>query len=60
MNAFLVVMPEKKTNHTFYDDATLERMKHYFRQEDHNALLRYIKTHGLRRHIDIFEEIGSS
>ncbi len=53
------MMPEKK-DYTLYDDATLERMKHYFRQEDHDALLRYIKTHGLRRHIDVFEEIGSS
>lgn len=52
-------MPEKK-DHVFYDDATLERMKNYFRQEDHDALLRYIKTHGLRRHVDVFEEIESS
>ena len=52
-------MPEKK-NYTFYDDATLERMKHYFRQKDHDELLRYIKTHGLRRHIDVFEDTESS
>jgi hypothetical protein len=52
-------MPEKK-NYTLYDDATLERMKYYFRQEDHDALLRYIKTHGMQRHVDVFEEIDSS
>ena len=52
-------MPEKK-DYIAYDDATLERMKHYFRQEDHDELLRYIKTYGIRRHFDIFEEIGSS
>jgi hypothetical protein len=53
------MMPEEKT-YTLYDDATLERMKRYFKQEDHDALLRYIKAHGMRRHIDVFEEIGSS
>jgi len=52
------MMPEKK--YTLYDDATLERMKHYFKQEDHDALLRYIKTHGIRKHVDLFEEIESS
>jgi hypothetical protein len=45
-------MPEEKT----YDDATLERMKHYFKQHDHEELIRYIRRHGLRRHIDILEE----
>ena len=53
------MMPEKK-KYTLFDDATLERMKHYFKQEDHDALLRYIKTHGIRKHIDLFEEIESS
>ncbi|HEV8405176.1 MAG TPA: hypothetical protein VGQ13_04630 [Nitrososphaera sp.] len=52
-------MPEKK-NYTLCDDATLEGMKNYFRQEDHDALLRYIKTHSMLRHVDIFEEIDSS
>jgi hypothetical protein len=54
-----MMMPEKK-GYTLYDDAMLERMKHYFKQEDHEVLLRYIKTHGMRRHIDVFEEIESS
>ena len=53
------MMPEKK-KYTLYDDATLERMKHYFKQEDQDALLRYIKTHGIRKHFDVFEEIDSS
>lgn len=48
-------MPEEK-NYSFYDDATLDRMKRYFRQEDHDELLRYIKTHGMKRHVDVFEE----
>jgi hypothetical protein len=59
MNAFITMMPEENSR-TLYDDATLERMKRYFKQEDHDELLRYIKTHGMRRHIDVFEEIGSS
>jgi len=54
-----MMMPEKK-DYTLYDDAMLERMKHYFKQEDQDALLRYIKTHGFRRYIDVFEEINSS
>jgi hypothetical protein len=53
------MMPEKK-KYTLFDDATLERMKHYFKQEDHDALLRYIKTHGIRKHVDLFEELESS
>ena len=51
-------MPEEK-NYSFYDDATLERMKRYFRQEDQDELLRYIKTHGMKRHVDVFEENDS-
>lgn len=52
-------MPEKN-NRTLFDDATLERMKRYFRLEDHDELLRYIKIYGMRRHIDILEVIGFS
>lgn len=51
-------MPEER-HYVTYDDATLERMMHYFKQHNHNELLRYIKTHGMRRHIDILEENGS-
>jgi hypothetical protein len=35
-----------KKNH--YDDETLERMKKYYKLEDHEDLLRFIKTHGLK------------
>ena len=52
-------MSEEKS-YPLYDDATLERMKRYFRQEDHDELLRYIKIHGMRRHVDVFEANGSS
>jgi hypothetical protein len=31
-----------------YDDETLERMKQYYKIEDHNDLLRFIKAHGLK------------
>lgn len=51
-------MPEEKS-YPLYDDATLERMKRYFRQEDQDELLRYIKTHGMKRHVDVFEENDS-
>ncbi|MEW6604366.1 MAG: hypothetical protein AB1351_06710 [Thermoproteota archaeon] len=49
---------EKRT--PLYDDATLERMMNYFKQHNHDELLRYIKAHGLRRHIDILEENRSA
>jgi hypothetical protein len=55
----LYSVPEEN-HYTLYDDATLERMKHYFKQRDQDELLRYIKAHGLRRHIDILEENGSA
>jgi hypothetical protein len=51
-------MPEE--NYDLYDDATLEKMKHYFKQHNQDELLRYIKTHGMRRHVDILEENGSA
>ncbi|HEY8139535.1 MAG TPA: hypothetical protein VIE86_00465 [Nitrososphaera sp.] len=38
-----------------YDDATLERMKRYYKVEDHDELLRYIKTHGMRRHSEVLD-----
>lgn len=52
-------MPEEK-DYALYDDATLEKMMHYFKQHNHDELLRYIKTHGIRRHIDILEDNTSS
>jgi hypothetical protein len=31
-----------------YDDETLEHMKRYYKIEDYNDLLRFIKAHGLK------------
>ena len=31
-----------------YDDETLEKMKRYYKIDNHVELLRFIKTHGLR------------
>lgn len=52
-------MPEEK-RYSLYDDATLERMMHYFKQHNHDDLLRYIQTQGMRMHIDNLEEIRST
>ena len=58
---FISMVPEEKeisTNdeaYPLYDDATLERMKRYYRVEDHDELLRYIKTHGMRRHSEVLD-----
>lgn len=45
----------KDETYPVYDDATIERMKQYYRVEDHDELLRYIKTHGMRRHSEILD-----
>ena len=39
-----------------YDDAVIEQMKRYYKVEDHDELLKFIKTHGMRRHVDILDE----
>jgi len=31
-----------------YDDETLEKMKRYYKIDNHEELLRFIRTHGLR------------
>lgn len=49
----------KEDSYHLYDDATLERMKRYYKVEDHDELLKFIKTHGMRRHIDILDESKS-
>ena len=36
-----------------YDDETLEKMKRYYKIDNHDELLRFIKTHGLKN--DDFE-----
>ncbi len=46
-------------SYPIYDDATLERMKRYYKVEDHGELLKFIKTHGIRRHADILDESKS-
>lgn len=39
-----------------YDDDTIERMKRYYKVETHDELLKFIKTHGMRRHVDLMDE----
>lgn len=34
--------------HVHYDDETLEKMKRYYKIDDNEELLRFIKTHGLK------------
>ena len=53
-------IPEADASYPIYDDAMIERMKRYYKVEDHDELLKFIKTHGMRRHIDILDEIKSS
>jgi hypothetical protein len=45
----------KDETYPLYDDATIERMKQYYRVDDHDELLRYIRTHGMRRHSEILD-----
>jgi hypothetical protein len=33
-----------------YDDETLEKMKRYYKIDDNDELLRFIKTHGLKNY----------
>lgn len=37
----------KKKRLPIYDDQTLENMKHYYKIENHDELLKYIKKNGL-------------
>ena len=53
-------IPKEDSNRPVYDDATLERMKRYYKVDDNDELLKYIKTHGMRRHIDILDESKSA
>jgi hypothetical protein len=43
-----MVTPKIKKPH--YDDETLERMKKYYKVENEEDLLRFIKTHGLKNY----------
>ena len=49
------VISTKDEPYLLYDDATLERMKRYYKVEDHDELLKYIKTHGMRRHSEVLD-----
>ena len=46
-------------SHPVYDDALIERMKRYYKVEGHDELLKFIKTHSMRRHVDILDESKS-
>lgn len=36
--------------HVHYDDETLEKMKRYYKIDDNEELLRFLKTHGLKNY----------
>ncbi|MGI0033220.1 MAG: hypothetical protein ACRD97_08115 [Nitrososphaeraceae archaeon] len=40
----------KVKGHAHYDDEILEKMKRYYKIDDHDELLRFIKTHGLKNY----------
>ena len=40
----------KVKRYVHYDDETLEKMKRYYKIDDHDELLRFIKTHGLKNY----------
>jgi hypothetical protein len=40
----------KAKRYVHYDDETLEKMKRYYKIDDHDELLRFIKTHGLKNY----------
>jgi len=42
------VEKEKVKRGVLYDDDTLEEMKRYYKIDDHDELLRFIKAHGLK------------
>lgn len=41
-------MKKSKKRFIQYDDETLEHMKRYYKIQDHESLLRFIKLHGLK------------
>ena len=40
----------KVKRYPHYDDETLEKMKRYYKIDNKDELLRFIKTHGLRNY----------
>ena len=49
-------IPSVDLSYPVYDDALIERMKRYYKVEGHDELLKFIKTHSMRRHVDILDE----
>ncbi len=45
-----VMEKAKVKKYVNYDDETLEKMKRYYKINDHDELLRFIKTHGLKNY----------
>ena len=45
---YYIVEKERVKKRVLYDDDTLEEMKRYYKIENHDELLRFIKTHGLK------------
>lgn len=45
---YYIVEKARVKKRVFYDDDTLEEMKRYYKIENHDELLRFIKTHGLK------------
>jgi hypothetical protein len=43
-------MVKSKIKKQQYDDETLERMKKYYKVDNDDDLLRFIKTHGLKNY----------
>jgi hypothetical protein len=43
-------MEGAKVKKYHYDDETLERMKKYYKIDNHDDLLRFIRTHGLKNY----------
>jgi hypothetical protein len=41
-------MERAKVKRNHFDDETMERMKKYYRIDDHGELLRFIKSHELK------------
>jgi hypothetical protein len=59
---FTNMVPEEKEistqegSYPVYDDATIEKMKNYFKLEDNDELLKFIKSRSIRRHADLLDE----
>ncbi|MGB7676098.1 MAG: hypothetical protein WBL54_06220 [Nitrososphaeraceae archaeon] len=45
---YYIVEKARVKKRVLYDDDTLEEMKRYYKIENHDELLRFIKTHGLK------------